>query len=161
MRAQQIMAQPIFTCYLEDDLNRAAQLMWENDCGVVPVLDGDGHAVGMLTDRDICMAAYTQGKPLREIPVTSVMSKQLYACRPDDTLDQVQAIMREHKIRRLPVLDREDRPIGIVSFSDLLHAALTEHTVAPGEADGVSTSAAAWTLATICATPRGGGPKSA
>lgn len=159
MRAQQVMSKSLVTCFLEDDLNRAAQLMWEHDCGVVPVIDGDGHAVGMLTDRDICMAAYTQGNALREIAVTSAMSKRLYGCRPDDTLDQVQAIMRENKVRRLPVLDREDRPIGIISFSDLLHAALTEHSIAPGEADGVSMSAAAWTLAAICAAPLG--PKAA
>lgn len=161
MRAQQLMSQPIAVCYLEDNLNHAAQLMWEHDCGVVPIVDGDGHAVGMLTDRDICMAAYTQGKPLREIPVITAMSKQVYACRPDDTLDQVQAVMREHKIRRLPVLDREDRPIGIIAFRDILRAALAMRPTAPGESDGISMSGAAWTLATICALPFDQGPKAA
>jgi CBS domain-containing protein len=152
MRAQEIMSQKLAICYLEDDLNRAAQLMWEGDCGAVPVLDGEGHAVAMVTDRDICMAAYTQGKPLREIRVCSAMSKTLYSCRPDDSLEQVAALMRQHRVRRLPVLDREDRPVGIISLTDLLRVAQTEDNISSGQGTGVSLSGAAWTLAGICAS---------
>ena len=64
MLVKEIMSQPVITCQVDDHANLAAQRMWENDFGVMPILDGDGRAIAMLTDRDICMAAYTQGKPL-------------------------------------------------------------------------------------------------
>ncbi len=151
MRVQQIMSQKLASCYLDDDLNLAAHLMWDGDCGSVLVVDREGHAVAMVTDRDICMAAYTQGRPLREIRVSSAMSKTLYSCGPDDSLEQVAALMRQHQIRRLPVLDREERPIGIISLADLLRRAQAAGDVGSEPASGVSLSYAARTLAAICA----------
>jgi Mg/Co/Ni transporter MgtE len=64
-----LMTTAVRSCTTGDNLQRAAQIMWESDCGVVPVVDRDGRLVGMITDRDICMAAYTQGKPLSHIGV--------------------------------------------------------------------------------------------
>src|SRR5262245_6101900 len=64
MEVREIMSTDLETCRADDTLDRAARLMWEHDCGVVPVVDHEGTAVGMITDRDICMAAYTQGRPL-------------------------------------------------------------------------------------------------
>ena len=57
-----------------DSLNRAAQIMWERRCGCVPVIDA-GRVVGLLTDRDVCMAAYTQGRRIDDIAVTTAMSR--------------------------------------------------------------------------------------
>lgn len=67
MKVQDIMTADVETCRLDDTLDRPAAIMWERDCGVVPVVDDESRIVGMLTDRDICMAAYTQGRPLPEI----------------------------------------------------------------------------------------------
>ena len=63
MKVHEIMSTDLATCQSEDTLNCAAQIMWERDCGVVPILDQGSRVIGMLTDRDICMAAYTQGRP--------------------------------------------------------------------------------------------------
>lgn len=89
MQVKQIMSQPVATCRSNDPLHIAAQRMWDSDCGVVPVVNDEGCAVAMITDRDICMAAYTQGKPLAEIEVRSAMSHELYSCGPNDSLQEV------------------------------------------------------------------------
>jgi len=64
MNASDVMTKTVRSCSAGDSLQRAAQLMWEGDCGSVPVVDSDNRVVGILTDRDIAMAAYTQGRPL-------------------------------------------------------------------------------------------------
>ena len=80
-----IMTSKVHSCSTSDSLNRAAELMWETDCGIIPVTEQEG-VVGLITDRDICMATYTQGKGPAEIAVSSAMSSQVYGCSPDDSL---------------------------------------------------------------------------
>ena len=108
-------------------LDQAARLMWDGNCGSVPIVDGTGRAIAMLTDRDICMAAYTQGKPLHEISVGIAMSKSLQSCALEDTIEHVERLMAEHQIRRIPVLDPAGRPVGMLSLSDLARVAPKQH----------------------------------
>ena len=112
MRVEQLMTRDVKVCRAEETLSRAAQLMWEHDCGCVPVTgtNGDGRLVGIITDRDIAMAAYTQGWPLSAIPVSTAMEKEVIACHADDVINRAEAFMRERKVRRLPVLDRNEQP---------------------------------------------------
>ena len=154
------MSRPVAVCQASDNLNQAAKLMWDADCGAIPVVDSQGRAVGMVTDRDICMAAYTQGKRLHEIRVYTAMSKVLVSCRSSDPLQKIEQLMIEHQIRRLPVLDEEGRPIGIVSLNDLARIVNRQHATAPGGGNGVSATSMGHTLAAICA-PRlsDAGPK--
>lgn len=119
MKVEQLMQRAVQTCRAHDSLNGAAQIMWENDCGCVPVVDDAGHAIGMITDRDVCMAAYTRGRPLGEIDVGSVMSAIVHCCRPQDTLREAETIMRTVQVRRLPVVDNENRLLGILSLNDI------------------------------------------
>ncbi len=97
--------------------------MWEFDCGMIPVVNDDGRLAGVVTDRDICMAAYMQGRPLRTIPVASAMAKQVVASHTDDSIEAAEGLMRDNQIRRLPVLDRDGRPVGVVSLNDLARLA--------------------------------------
>jgi CBS-domain-containing membrane protein len=113
------MTDSVASCAIDDSLNDAAHVMWERDHGAIPVIDRDGRLTGMLTDRDICMAAYTQGKPLRDIPVNAVMTTNVLACHIDDSLDTAVQLMREGQVHRVPVLDNDGRPIGILSLNDL------------------------------------------
>lgn len=122
MKIEKVMKRDVFTCQPGDTLNTVAKMMWEHDCGAVPVV-ADEKVVGMITDRDICMAAYTQGKPLWEIRVDGVMSRALHVCRPSDTVLQAQKVMRTNRIRRLPVVDDAGGVVGIVSLSDIVAAA--------------------------------------
>ena len=123
MKVKDLMSKNVGCCYPEDSLNRAAQIMWESDCGVVPVMDRESRVVGMLTDRDLCMAAYTQGRPLREISTALAMSKQVWSCRPEDDLGAAEAMMRAHQVHRLPVTDEQGRAVGILSLGDVAREA--------------------------------------
>ena len=122
MRIEQAMQDPVVTCGVEECLGAAARLMWEKDIGALPVIGADGRVVAMITDRDICMAAYTQGLRLDEIPVLTAMSHGVVTCTPDDSLGYAEKLMSEHQVRRLPVVDPEGRPLGIVTLNDLAKA---------------------------------------
>jgi len=119
MELKRLMKSPVLSCSPNDSLESAARIMWENDFGCLPVTDGEGRLVGMITDRDICMAAYLQGGPLRTLYVGSAMAREVFSCRPEDTIDDCKTIMRAKQVRRLPVIDGEGGLIGIVSLSDL------------------------------------------
>lgn len=123
MKVSDLMTKDVKACYQHDSLNRAAQLMWENDCGAVPVVDSDLKVIGMLTDRDICMAAYTQGVTLGIASVGSAMSCDVCVCDPSDNITSAAEQMRERQIRRLPVIDKEQRLVGILSMSDIAREA--------------------------------------
>lgn len=133
MKVEQLMQRAVQTCRAYDSLNRAAQIMWENDCGCVPVVDDAGHAIGMVTDRDACMAAYTRGRPLGEIDVGSVMAAMVHCCRPQDTLREAETIMRAMQVRRLPVVDNENRLVGILSLNDIALEAQRQGTATSRE----------------------------
>lgn len=156
MRVEQVMTRNVMVCTDADSLNRAAQLMWDNDCGCVPVLsaDGDGGLVGIITDRDVAMAAYTQGKPLYAIPVTSAMAHEVIACHIQDGISQAEALMRDNRVRRLPVLDKNERLVGMLSLSDVAREAQREATA--GRLAEVTEGSVSETLATLCQprTPR-------
>lgn len=156
MLAKHLMTQPVSVCQLGDSLEQAAQLMWESDCGAVPVVDGAGRAVAMITDRDICMAAYTQGKRLCDVTVSTAMSKCIQSCGPDDTLDQVERLMTEHQIRRIPVLDHEGHPLGILSLNDLAQVA---STYGSGADDAILTDTAKTMAAVGAPSLREAGPR--
>jgi CBS domain-containing protein len=119
MKVNEVMTREVWTCRADDTANRAAQIMWEKDCGCAPVVDADGRLVGMITDRDVCMGAYTQGRALGEIRVADVMSKDVHSCGSDATIDYAEKLMREHRIRRIPVVDFAGRPMGLLSLDDL------------------------------------------
>jgi CBS domain-containing protein len=116
-----LMSRPAVTCFQTDSLARAVTLMWERDVGFLPVLDDASRMVGTLTDRDSAIAACTRGQRLDEIPVESVMSRQVVTCSPGSPPAAVLALMKQHQLRRVPVLE-EGRPIGIVTINDLARA---------------------------------------
>jgi len=122
LSVQQIMTDAVSTCSPEESLNAAARQMWEHDCGAVPVVDG-GTVVGIITDRDICMAAYTQGRLLAAITIQDVMARHVHACRSNDTLERAASLMAEAQVRRLPVVDAEQRLLGMVSMADIVRSA--------------------------------------
>jgi CBS domain-containing protein len=119
MKVEQIMNRHVKTCGPQDSLNKAAQVMWDEPCGAVPVVDEQGRPVGFLTDRDICMAAYTQGKPLAELQAEGAMAGKLFCCKADDDLDSAAQVMRQNRTRRVPVIDREGVLVGLLTLDDL------------------------------------------
>ncbi|MEY4674481.1 MAG: hypothetical protein RL148_2265 [Planctomycetota bacterium] len=122
MKVKDVMTRQPHTCRPEDTLAVAAQLMWEHDCGCVPVVDEHHHVVGIVTDRDACMASYTKGLRLDEIPVRAAMAKHVFTCGEDETTVSAKAQLQAHQVRRLPVVDETGRLTGILSVNDLLRS---------------------------------------
>ncbi len=149
MKVREVMLTDVKTCSDYNTLNTAAEVMWENDCGCLPVIDRERHVLGMITDRDTCMAAYIQGLALKEIPVTSAMSKHVYFASPDDDLTAAEQIMREHQVRRLPVLDDHRRLMGIITLNDIAREGDREREMQRPRQ--VGDMEVAHTLAAVCA----------
>ncbi len=126
-----------------------AQMMWEHDIGCVPVVDKDGRAIGMLTDRDICMSAYIQGVPLSGALVTSAMSKEVFSCTPEDDIAAAEKLMKEKQIHRLLVLDAKGHPVGLISLNDIAREGAREAETRT--ARQVSEPEIAGLLASVCA----------
>lgn len=118
MRVERIMKRGVRTCRPDDRLSTAAQIMWECDCGCVPVVEA-GDVVGMLTDRDVCMAAYTQGRALADIPVESAMAREVSTCRAGDAISTALETLERKQLHRLPVLDEHGRLAGMLSLADV------------------------------------------
>jgi CBS domain-containing protein len=132
-----------------DTLAAAAQTMWDCDCGALPVLDpATDRVCGMITDRDICMATWSRGCGPGSIAVADVISPALVCCRPHDTLGKVEASMRSNQVRRIPVVDSEQRLVGILSLADVARA--TANQVLHSNGDEPSSDGLATTLAGIC-----------
>jgi CBS domain-containing protein len=149
MRVEQLMTRPVQCCGPQETLARAAQLMWDHDCGCLPVCSGDGVArvIGVITDRDICMHALFQGKPLQALCVSDAMARHVQVCRPDDSLADAERTMREARVRRLPVIDEQDALVGMISLADLAQEAAREGTASTHE---ITETEVGGTLAAIC-----------
>lgn len=129
MKVSEIMTHDVAACPSTASVAEAARIMWDRDCGIVPVTDPvTGRLCGVVTDRDALMAAMTQRQPIGEIMVASCMAHRVHHCRPDQDVDLALALMEKHAIRRLPVVDRRGRLTGMLSLNDLALAAARKGT---------------------------------
>jgi len=124
MNIEAVMTREPKTCSTTDTLHRAAQLMWDADCGAVPVVDEAGRLAGWITDRDVCMASYTRGRAPHEIAVADVMSRTLFTLAARDGVDAALVLFADRLVRRAPVVDDDGKVVGIVSIADLVEAAV-------------------------------------
>ena len=150
MKVEQIMTHEVVTCTPDDTLDVAAGLMWDHDCGCVPVVREDSRTrrvVAMLTDRDVAMAAYTQGRPLHEIRVASAMSHDLCSCHPGDPVSLVVKILETRQLHRLPVVVGDAELVGILALADIAREARREQA---GAAREVTDGQVAEAIETIC-----------
>jgi CBS domain-containing protein len=122
MLVSQLMIRDVETCSPHDTLETVGRICWDHDVGVVPVVER-GRVVGVITDRDVCMAAYTRGCALRDALVSSAMSSPPRACRPELGIADAMRLMSEAQVRRLVVTDAEGHLVGLLSFSDLVREA--------------------------------------
>ena len=117
MRVREAMSRDVRLTTPDQTIEDAAKVMAEIDAGIVPVSDGD-RLVGMITDRDIAIRAVAAGKGPKT-PVRDVMSPEVKYCFEDEDLDRVTHNMADIQIRRLPVLNRDKRLVGIISLGDV------------------------------------------
>jgi CBS domain-containing protein len=153
MNVESLMTKSVRVCRPEDTLDTAARAMWDYDCGSIPVLDGEGKVVGILTDRDICMSAWSHARLLKEISVAAAMSSRVFVCKPNDRVDVAEDVMRTNQVRRLPVVDDAGRLVGLLSLADIAREARREMLQRVRDIEGIEVAA---TLAAVCrsrATP--------
>jgi CBS domain-containing protein len=120
MTVRDVMTKQVVTCRPETNLAAASALMWENDCGVLPVLAENGAIVAILTDRDICIALGTRNARSSELAVRDVARGHTLVCQPSDDIQAALELMRSGKIRRLPVVNDDAVLEGIVSMDDVV-----------------------------------------
>jgi CBS domain-containing protein len=120
MNVEDIMTSDVQCCGPDTNLAAAAQMMWDSDCGALPVLNVQGQVMGMITDRDICMATATKNRLSSELTVWETVSGKAYTCRTSDDVHTAMDIMKRERVRRLPVVDEEGILQGLVSINDFI-----------------------------------------
>ncbi|MCG3161222.1 MAG: Inosine-5'-monophosphate dehydrogenase [Acidobacteria bacterium] len=148
VKVERLMTPNAKFCATDTDLASAAVMMWDNDCGALPIVDEHERVVGMITDRDIAIATATKGRIASHIPVGEVMTGQRHVCAPDDDIQSALETMRRERVRRLPVVDQDGRLQGILSINDLILQA--ERVGGAARTPGVSYDDVMITLQALC-----------
>ena len=120
MKVNEIMTASAVTCRLETNLAEAVQLMWERNVGILPVVDQEGKLVGIVTDRDICIALGTRNRLAGELLVGEVAMQKVFTCKPEEDVHEALQTMSAKQVRRLPVVNEKGVPVGILSMDDLV-----------------------------------------
>lgn len=114
------MSKTAISCQPETNLAVAGALMWENNCGALPVVSQQGKVTGILTDRDMCIALATRNQQSSQLTAADVATKQTAVCNPLDDVHSALKTMRKARVRRLPVVDGEGLLEGILSMDDIV-----------------------------------------
>jgi CBS domain-containing protein len=123
MKVRDVMMKSIAFCGARNNLAEATEMMWVHNCGILPVVDEHQKPIGVITDRDICIALGTRNSPASEVSVGKVTNGQLFYCAAEDDLHSALEIMRRKRVRRLPVVGKDGLLDGILSMDDVvLHA---------------------------------------
>jgi CBS domain-containing protein len=120
MLVESLMTRDPESCRPEASLADAAAIMWRRDCGVVPVTIDDGSVVGIVTDRDICMALALSGRLAADVRVGDAMSRDVQVCTQVDDVSEALELMQGRQLRRLPVVDGDGKLVGILSMNDVV-----------------------------------------
>lgn len=144
MHVADLMISDVWTLGPDATIADAAALMWERGVGYLPIVDTEGHLLGVVTDRDLCLTAYGRELPMSKLPVADAMTGLVYTLSPDSLASDADALMRKYRIRRLPVTDERGRLVGLVCLTDLARAALRRPRATQPGVDVVRT------LVTIC-----------
>jgi CBS domain-containing protein len=118
MKLRQVMTENVEVVHPDAPVREAAEIMRSRDVGALPVA-ADDHLVGMITDRDIAIRATASGRAPNDVKVREAMTPDLVYCFDDQDVHEAEDLMQEKQIRRLPILSREKRLVGIVSLGDL------------------------------------------
>lgn len=128
MKVREVMIKAPCSCGPETTLEEAAFLMRRHSCGFLPVIGDGGNVIGVITDRDICIALGTRNRKASDVRVWDVMPHKLFTCMEGDDIHSALNTLRGARVRRLPVVDRDGALVGVLSIDDIvLHA--REHLV--------------------------------
>ena len=124
MKVKDIMTGDPRVCTPDTTVAEAAHLMWEGDCGILPVVD-DGELVGVVTDRDMYIALATRNERAAGLRVGVVATRTLVTCTPEDNVQTALTSMKDARVRRLPVVGFGNMVLGVLSLNDILRTATT------------------------------------
>lgn len=142
MQVSELMTTDVAACAPGTNLAEASKLMWDYDCGILPIVDAVGHVAGMITDRDICMAVATKDRLASRISAGEVTNGHVIGVAPSDEVAVALDRMRQRQVRRLPVIDDHGALKGIVSMNDI---------VLFGDAKSATPEAIVETMRAVCA----------
>ena len=121
MDVNDIMITDARCCSQDSPLDQVAMLMWECNCGSIPVIDSENRPVGIITDRDIAMCCALNHKAPWEMSASTIMGERmLYTCSTGDNLETALSTMKDQKVRRLPVTDSDGCFAGMISIDDII-----------------------------------------
>jgi CBS domain-containing protein len=127
MRVEDVMTRGVAFCNPGTNAAAAAEIMWAQDCGFLPVLEDSGRVAGIVTDRDLFIALGTQNRNASELTVGEVMHREPSICAPDDDVRNAMRAMAEHGVYRLPVVDESGALRGVLSMDDVVLQLHPEH----------------------------------
>jgi CBS domain-containing protein len=120
VKIKTIMTRQVFSCGPDTNLGSVVETMRTHDCGIVPVVNERNEAVGVVTDRDICLAIGARDEPASALVARTVMTTPVVGCAPEDECIIALLTMEQHHLRRLPVLGIGGVLVGIVSIDDIV-----------------------------------------
>jgi CBS domain-containing protein len=118
-QAKDIMTPNPMTCRETDTVYDAVRIMKSADTGIVPIVDQNQSCVGVVTDRDICMQVILNNQDPKSTELVNVMSRDLLTCQPQDDLNRILDQMEQRQVKRIVVVDQNNRCIGIISEADI------------------------------------------
>lgn len=122
MFIRDIMTKSPISCVPSNTVQKAAQLMRDHDIGVIPVVESEQSQklLGVITDRDLCMTIVADAKDASTAHVKDSMTATVVSCYPEDDLQKAETLMRDNQVRRIPIIDKENKLQGILSIADVL-----------------------------------------
>jgi CBS domain-containing protein len=126
VKVQEVMTRDVSYCHPQTTAAAAAEIMWNRNCGALPIVEDGGRVVGMVTDRDLFIALGTRNQRPADLAVGDVMKRELSQCAPEDDVRQALETMAQRQLQRLPVVGKDGLLTGILSIDDLVVRAGTD-----------------------------------
>jgi len=119
MKVREVMNHDVVVCGMETDLSKAGEMMAAAGCGILPIVDAQGKVIGVITDRDICLALATADRKASAMKVREVSGGKVFSCHQGNDVRDALRIMADYRVRRLPVMTDEGRLEGILCLDDI------------------------------------------
>ena len=123
MLVRDLMTKNVSSCRPDNNLAELAEVMWNDRCGALPILDDSGRVMGIITDRDVCIALGTRNVRASELLVRDVSAPRYFSCNPDNDVRDALKTMAAQEVSRLPVVDADGQLAGILSIDDIVFRA--------------------------------------
>ena len=120
MLVKELMTGAPATCRPETNLGAAVEILWNRNCGFLPVVDAEEKVIGVVTDRDICIAMGTHNRLPGDLSVGEIATRRVFTCGPEDEIHEALYTMANKQVRRLPVVNKENVLEGVLSMDDVV-----------------------------------------